>query len=402
MWNLTIWSDSEAAKCIASMTGLLRKVRHLELRMSRVQELTESGRMVVKFVPGARNGADALTKDSDRVHSQLLVEAAGLEPSKLVSYLEDVSQMACDFGNGMSSQAYSKLLDVLQKSLRSLDLSGCPIPESLSVEEMDPQPEAAEESPPVDLEESDLEELRSFRAIPKRWANLLKKRSCLQTFRSPLSKCCQGYRPLIIEVCCRENSCIGSVCEKMHIPHIGISEEVDIKNPNTALFLRQLLDHRGDVMFWIESPCTAGCRLRHIRLHYPKHLEAWQRNFKVHRGIWRSLNPIFEGKQARRRCWIFQEWPVGCDLWLDSYYCRIQKRLHLDFEAEVSRCCLDGVRKVWKIRSNSSQGAQLLDLPLAKCLCDQRVESPLSQSGYYSMPVAQHFVKAMFSLSQSE
>lgn len=154
-----------------------------------------------------------------------------------------------------------------------------------------------------------------------------------------------GFRvnPLVVEICCRENSCIGSVCEKMQIPHRGISEEIDIKKPNAALFVRQLLDHRGDIMFWIASPCTAGCRLRHIRLHYPKHFHTWQKNFKIQ--IWRSLNSIFEGKQELRRCWIFQEWPVGCDLWLDTYYCKIQKRLHLDFEAEVNRCCSDDIRK---------------------------------------------------------
>ena len=87
-------------------------------------------------------------------------------------------------------------------------------------------------------------ELRAFRAIPKRWSNQLKRRECLQGFRGSLSRWCQGYNPLVVEVCCRENSCMA-VCEKMHIPHIGISEGIDIKNPNAAFFLRQLLDHRG-------------------------------------------------------------------------------------------------------------------------------------------------------------
>lgn len=60
------------------------------------------------------------------------------------------------------------------------------------------------------------------------------------------------------------------------------------------------------------------------------------------------------------------------------------------------------LEKIWKIRSNSSRGAELLNLPISSCKCDQRIETPLSQSGFYSMPVAQHFVKSMFALSQSE
>ena len=132
------------------------------------------------------------------------------------------------------------------------------------------QPEASGESEPQSLELEDAEEesggmeLRAFRAIPKRWSNQLKRRECLQGFRGSLSRWFQGYNPLVVEVCRRENSCMAAVCEKMHIPHIGIPEGIDIKNPNAALFLRQLLDHRGDIMFWIASPCTAGCRLRHI------------------------------------------------------------------------------------------------------------------------------------------
>ena len=405
-YPLVLHSDSEAAKCIASMAGLLRKVRHLELRMLRIQELTASGRLVMKFVPGARNGSDALTKDSDRVHAQLLLEAAGLEPSKIVSYLEDVTQAACDYGVGMSSQTYSKLLEVLQKTLRTLDLSGCSIPEG-PLPEDDLPPEASGRFEPQVLELEDVEngcssELRSFRAIPKRWSNHLKRRPCLEGFRSQLSRWCQGYQPLIVEVCCRENSCIGSVCEKMHIPHIGISEEIDIKNPNTALFLRQLLDHKGDIMFWIASPCTAGCRLRHIRLHYPKHFSAWQRNFRTHRGIWRSLNAIFDGRQERRRCYLFQEWPISCDLWLDSYYRKIQRRLGLQYDSEVCRCCLDGFKKVWKVRCNSEKGSELLQLPLSQCQCSERREISLTESGYYTWPVAKHFVEAMFKLSQLE
>ena len=86
---ITMYSDSESAKCVSVMAGLLRKVRHLELRMLRVQELTSSGRVLVRFIPGVRNPSDSLTKDGDLLHLNLLVDAIGLERDPKVELLID-------------------------------------------------------------------------------------------------------------------------------------------------------------------------------------------------------------------------------------------------------------------------------------------------------------------------
>ena len=61
-FHVKLRSDSEGAGNIARMTGLLRRVRHLELRVAYLQENIESGRASVSFVPGAYDGADVLTK----------------------------------------------------------------------------------------------------------------------------------------------------------------------------------------------------------------------------------------------------------------------------------------------------------------------------------------------------
>ena len=44
-----------------------------------VQRHTDSGRLVVNYVPGAVNPTDCLTKHSDRKHAQMLSELSGLQ-----------------------------------------------------------------------------------------------------------------------------------------------------------------------------------------------------------------------------------------------------------------------------------------------------------------------------------
>lgn len=58
----TVFTDSESTRCISQMSGLLRKMRHLELRVLYIQELIELGRMICKYISGHENFSDILTK----------------------------------------------------------------------------------------------------------------------------------------------------------------------------------------------------------------------------------------------------------------------------------------------------------------------------------------------------
>ena len=49
-YRLVFYSDSEAAISISAMSGLLRRVRHLELRARFLQELVNSGRLKLEFI----------------------------------------------------------------------------------------------------------------------------------------------------------------------------------------------------------------------------------------------------------------------------------------------------------------------------------------------------------------
>ena len=59
--EVNVWTDSNGARAIASRRGL-GKTRHVELKYLWVQEMTNSGRVKMRRVPGELNLADHLTK----------------------------------------------------------------------------------------------------------------------------------------------------------------------------------------------------------------------------------------------------------------------------------------------------------------------------------------------------
>ena len=77
-FSLVIHTDSESAQGIANMQGLLRRVKHVELRAMFVQRLTEAGRLKIFHVPGKANPADSLTKPSTKELVGITVRTAGL------------------------------------------------------------------------------------------------------------------------------------------------------------------------------------------------------------------------------------------------------------------------------------------------------------------------------------
>ena len=76
-FKIVLRTDSQAALQIEKMPGLLRRVRHLELRVAVLQFYTDSGRLEILFIPGAVNSSDALTKPGDAVHQGILLKECG-------------------------------------------------------------------------------------------------------------------------------------------------------------------------------------------------------------------------------------------------------------------------------------------------------------------------------------
>ena len=89
---------------------------------------------------------------------------------------------------------------------------------------------------------------------------------------------------------------------------------------------------------------------------------------------------------------VSQEWPKDCDLFGELVYLRSQKQIGLSYTAMVKRCCIDGVRKEWKFKTNHPELAANLMTP--PCHCESPETFPISASGFYSQKVAQHIIEA--------
>ena len=62
--KMELFTDSQSAQSITAMYGLLRRVKHVELRYAFLQHLVQQKRLRVHFVRGLDNPADALTKSA--------------------------------------------------------------------------------------------------------------------------------------------------------------------------------------------------------------------------------------------------------------------------------------------------------------------------------------------------
>ena len=61
-YQLILKNDATAAISISSMEGLLRRVRHIELRAKYIQMLVKKKRLLLEHIPGLQNPSDGLTK----------------------------------------------------------------------------------------------------------------------------------------------------------------------------------------------------------------------------------------------------------------------------------------------------------------------------------------------------
>ena len=74
--RVKIWTDSDAARGIASRRGL-GKLRHIELRLLWIQEAVNKKRITIGRVPGEVNVADHLTKPKNYWDFEALVARVG-------------------------------------------------------------------------------------------------------------------------------------------------------------------------------------------------------------------------------------------------------------------------------------------------------------------------------------
>ena len=401
-WEMSMYSDSESAVHIGNMFGLLRRVRHLELRVDVLQYATQHRKLSLHYVQGTANPADLLTKPSDRSHLKLFLQAFGLSRSAEEEELEElVTDLLVELGP-LSSHNKRKVAEGVEKGMRRI--LGCleehvgrnpgPQEEELQVvveegvasgaevDELDENEEEEEESGEeikpklVRFEDS----MWTLRSMPRRWHKVIPKQ-----WQSSLYWWLAGAGMLDIEVCCEVGSAMSLFCKEKEIPYIGLT--VDFRVETVVLALRLILRRRGPVLLWLSTPCTSGSRIRFLN-----RLSKWPARYQAHLVIWRALHRIFVGFESRPQMLVGREWPQGCDLVYCRAYFRVAKLIGLSEYAIVNRCCLDGFKKTWSVACNDSYFADLLKTGDCKCRDAQNLK--ITESGKYSRQVAAHVVKA--------
>ena len=382
-WKMKMFTDSESAKHISCMQGLLRRVKHMELRVAFLQYGVEHRGLKVLFTPGISNPVDGLTKPVDRKHLDEMLLVSGLRAG---SQEVQVKALGMDVLEGMgplSSRNRQLVIQGIEKGIRQvLELSEvkakAEVPSLGSVTLFEDRSSGDRK---VHFDPTQTHGILTSRSLPRKWMKHIPA-----LWKVPLATWILQSASLVVEVCCEVASEMSKVCEKLGVPYLGVTKTLPIETVGT--FLRMVLQRPGPIYFWLSTPCTAGCRLRYLN-----RLRKWPERYEAHCRVWKALGRLFENFGDRPNTLVAREWPVSCDLVHDRVYGRVAKKLNLIYYARVKRCCLDGILKVWSIATNSEKLAEELST-VSLCSCENVKQVSYTASGFYSESVARHFVRA--------
>ena len=382
--KMGLWTDSESSLHTSQMNGLLRRIRHLELRVQLIQELVAHERLSVHYIPGSQNAADFLTKCSDKDHLQHLLWTIGSEES---DYDHKVSAAAGDvLGHlHLSSQNRRRVQEGVEVTVRKILDEACQL-----VPMAKPSDSKLKKVRFGEVEILECENVLAFRAIPRKWDSFLRRHVWLEGLRKPLSKYCQGHL-LVIEVCCHPDSSLKRLCHMRCIPYLGLDQSLDVTSPTARALLQLVRTRQTWLAVHISTPCTAGCGFKHIARENPVATATWNRHKMRHRAIWKSLQEGLEGFEIRPRVLMTQEWPRGTDLWMDRTYLKVSERIGLRYSCRVDRHAIDGIFKQWIFRTNRVELRDLLGIQSNKTK-EECKQVGITESGNYSLSVASHIL----------
>ena len=400
-YRLRIRTDSQAAMHISGMMGLLRRVRHLELRVAVIQYYVACGRLVVEFIPGSSNGSDALTKPGDKDHQPLLEWECGLQPDSDSSSISTMMQVLMSEMGNISNVNRGRLQGVVEKTIRKLlCLSGMQGREQDLLRAMLDEGEAVCEVPVtrktkkvVQFQlEPEVRAIRS-RALPRQWNEFLKKHPKFEEFREEIVMSRSGV-PVFIEVCCRADSSFKRFVQSKPWAYFGVSEDIDMCDAATATFIKMICEKALLVIGWISTPCTSGSPLRHVNFAKdPEYLLKWREKVKIHRRMWTNIRHAFVCPY--RKLFLFQEWPTNNSLWGENRYKQTALQLGLQHDVDVKRCCLDRIHKNWTIRGNHLSVLTAGKMLVRPCTCTEVLKVAPLEQGFYSAEVVGWFWKLM-------
>ena len=329
-FHLVFLSDSEAAISISAMSGLLRRVRHLELRARYLQELVTSGRLVLRWISGELNPSDGLTKSvsEDRM-LQTLLEGCGLV--RLPQ--EDVSRIHVALASAVDSVVVAELPRNLEKYLDvAQDLARGIVP----------------------------------------W--VVVELFCSKD--SAISQACKRAGVAYIGITQEEN-------------FVDPNTQAFLGETLSVLKSR----YQTKVYVPIATPCTAGCSWRYYNWRKPGFKQKWRAKLREHQRNWKLLGSLLGPYAKEPSLLLTQEWPKNSSLWKEETFLRTKKRLGLNYGKVVDRCSFDLVFKKWYFCSNHEKWVELLKCsPCDKT--HTHVECSLLESGFYPTKLGRALVTA--------
>lgn len=379
-WEMLLLTDAESAGHISNQVGLNRRVKHLELRCDLIQWATDTRRLKVTHIAGEENPADILTKPVEVNHLKIFLECIGLDRSSRA--WEGVKSVLTSVLAGLGPLSGQNRMRVATGIERGLCALRGPV---LELRGGEAPVEVVCEKTVGFLDEVEVREYvdGSF-SLPRLW-----KKRVPVGWHHVLGKWLNSGGVILVEICCVEDSALSRMCQDRGIPYLGFTIHHTIQEYGGALktVLHSRVSRRCRVAIWISSPCTAGCRLRHINRY-----RRWRERYQEHVSIWKSIRKLELGALPAETVRIAREWPIGCDLKLDLPYVRCAREIGLLHGAVIRRCCLDGWRKTWEVVCNDAELAGALGT--GTCACVNPKVPTITASGEYSLEVARHVVSA--------
>ena len=306
-------SDSQAAINISSMYGLLRRVRHIDIRLCWVQETLREQRAVLEWVSGLENVADIFTK----------------------STIQRIS--------------YGKHLGML------------------GIVERRAPTEVFE----VDAGEWDDERICAVLGKVVDWSVLEELESRLGNVNPSL------VYWLVIEFCTSAESNMGkAACEVRGVKVIRITEKEDGLADETIAILRSHIERlcrlQVCVLVWSSTPCTGGCTWQYIhrqRDGYEKYLKkVWGIQRKLFAGFQVLCREVEDLRDGCLNPFVAIEWPKTCQYWHWRTTKNFLVNHHRELESSLVHGCAVGlvdqrgvpVKKIWRVDTDLHALRELL------------------------------------------
>ena len=304
-----IFSDSQAAINIGSMHGLLRRVRHIDLRVCWTQAAIQDRLISLSWVRGVDNPADLFTKAlaKPHVHYEKLGITEHLPREALLITDADGDQIVLSslLGRIVSTSA-------LERYARQLD-------------EVNP--------------------------VRNRWVVV----EFCTSVNSGMKLAAETFRFLKV-ICITEEE-------------NGLCEEIIALTRN---FVVSMVEQGVRVLVWSSTPCTGGCLWQYTHRGRPGHDARLRKLWGIQRKLWKNLcllvSPV-EGVADDLQPYFAVEWPKTCQYWS---WKDVQKMLE-SRERPVLTSLVDGcsvgmvgadgllVHKRWRVDSDYPPLASTLD-----------------------------------------